>query len=147
MNPKDQFCMSDNVRVDATKPYIDRINIVHKYDRCPDLSYLEQEYESETPENREKYKAQDKARLDAYYNDEWFCFGIYATADIHVPFGTYVQIVPVKSGGVWGFESDSDENYDSEHKHAIEDLKALLSKLNVEVPDNVQIIPFEEIEH
>jgi hypothetical protein len=49
----------------------------------------------------------DYARMEAYNREEWHFIGIQAQAEIVLD-GTCQTI---KSGGLWGIESDSDESY------------------------------------
>jgi hypothetical protein len=122
------------------KPYIENIRIRHVVDENPELSYLEQEYKDCTPEENEKYKKQDKERLDNY-GTTWYQMGIYVEADILVPKGdNVVQIIPIKSGGLWGIDSDNDpEEFEHIEAEEIRDIKDTLAQLNIEVPKDVEI--------
>jgi len=54
---------------------------------------------------------QDYKRMEDYNRGEWCMMGVFATADV-VLTGNVVQ--KVRSGGLWGIESDSDEGYFTE---------------------------------
>ena len=54
----------------------------------------------------EHYKQLNKDRLESYGNS-WVHIGIYATAEINAA-GTIQEI---RSAGLWGIESDSDQEY------------------------------------
>jgi hypothetical protein len=58
------------------------------------------------------YAKQDKERLDTYNRGVWEMIGIRAVATIHIPVdGDTVKIQTIDSGGLFGIESDSDNNY------------------------------------
>jgi hypothetical protein len=80
--------------------------VTHEYDDSPDTSYLEQEYEDCTPEEREQYKQQDRERLEALRNGDWYYLGVC----VAMKKGSY----EVGRASVWGIESDSDEGYFTE---------------------------------
>ena len=60
--------------------------------------------ETGNPESPE----QDYRRMESYNAQDWCMFGIFATADV-VLTGSVVQTI--RSGGLWGVESDSEESY------------------------------------
>ena len=80
-------------------------------DSDPDLSYLEQDYNDVSPEERSRYCAQDAARLAAYHAGEWYMLGVRAIADIEVRRMAYSTTYRLESTGLWGIESDSDDSY------------------------------------
>ena len=84
-----------------------------RIDEVPDLSYLWQDYTEQgiSAEDRQKYQAQDRARVAAYDRGEWHMVGICAVARITVTRGCYSTIYTIHSAGLWGIESDSDETY------------------------------------
>ena len=96
------------------------------FDDDPDISWLQQYDEnSEDPEIR-KYAKQDKKRLEAYYNEEWHFIGVQAVAEVRL--GGVCQTI--KSGGLWGIESDSSEDYiESIYKEEKEDLSDMLQSI------------------
>ncbi len=60
------------------------------------------------------YRQQDEARLRAWRNDEWHFIGIRAKAVIKIPHGTNPECwitSELFSPGLWGIESDSDQEY------------------------------------
>ena len=106
-----------------------KIVIRREFDEYPDLSYLTQSYEepSISPEEAQKYREQDKVRM-AKYGDTWWMLGIFAEAHLEIN-GTH-QVI--RTPGLWGIESDSDEDYMME-VGAIENdnLKDLLMEINL----------------
>lgn len=120
-----------------TKPQIESIKIVVGDDDNPDLSFLG-EYASTDKGNplaidrvergdagRNEYRyfiparaanaqeaEQDYDRMEAYNRGDWHMVGIYAQATVLVPdqFGNF-NVQQIRSGGLWGVESDSDMDY------------------------------------
>lgn len=100
------------------------VNVTIKWveDDNPDLSYLDEE------------TYYNKLRRNTY-GESWYMEGCYAEAEIHIPAqqGGFSTIQRIRSGGLWGIESDSDDDY----KHEIEqeqlaNLKGQLEQLNVD---------------
>jgi hypothetical protein len=111
---------------------INKIIIKQMYDTDPDLSYLQQDYTSKEVSAKENrmYQAQDKKRLEAYYNDEWHMTGVKAVAEIHIIKDNWTEVINVDSFGLWGIESDSGEEYIKEvAQEQIEDLSETLAEL------------------
>ena len=110
---------------------IDELHIEQPIDTAPDLSHLED------PEVQgHKYFAENQQRLKAY-GEEWFMVGIIASADILIPTkqGGFLR-QKLKSGGLWGIESDSDREYFQEvAKEEMADLKDVLSQFNIDLDD------------
>ena len=113
---------------------INKITIVHKYDQDTDLSYLKQDYFNDDPtkgalvtqEENQKYKAQDKARLERYESGELYDIGIYAIAEIIIN----ETIQHIRSGGLWGVQCDSEEGYFKEvESDELDNLKTQLKEL------------------
>lgn len=149
----------------SKKIKIEKIVINHVVDENPDLSYLG-EY-SDTPgkvciDRQERgdlqrgeyryfnlgcgdaeYIERDYERFESYNNQNWCMLGIFATAVVSYPAGkTNRRIETLSSSGLWGIESDSDENYitDMENEQ-LEDLKQHLKAFGVDVTDfaNIEI--------
>ena len=59
-----------------------------------------------------KYALQDYERMRKYNNQYWYMMGIMATAQYVLPDSNVVQ--EMHSGGLWGIESDSGDDYISE---------------------------------
>jgi hypothetical protein len=60
------------------------------------------------------YFEQDEARLNAWRNDEWRFIGVRAKATLKIPYGANPECwitSEVLSPGLWGIESDSDDEY------------------------------------
>jgi hypothetical protein len=89
-------------------PAVKAVRIMSAVDESPDLSWLEDEsrYKGEPPRMVAKYLAQDQERLRTY-GDQWWMIGIWAEADVVVD----GVIQKIRSGGLWGIESDSDKSY------------------------------------
>lgn len=97
-----------------------RVNLIP--DDCPDVSYLEQD------------EFQD--RLEAYNRGSFYYVGIKATAEIVIPVGDLHILQTITSGGLWGIESDSGEEYIRETAdEEIKQLYDILQQLNVDVSD------------
>jgi hypothetical protein len=89
---------------------------VIEIDEFPDLSWLEPDSgryaDVEDAEERERYQAQDAERLAAYYAGAWEMTGVRAKVTMHVPIGgNSFAVYTLTSPGLWGVESDADENY------------------------------------
>lgn len=127
---------------------IESIRIVAEHDSDPDLSYLG-EYAS-TPEEHHidrqergdcgrnefrffnagcgdpDYIEQDYARAENYNRGEWSMIGVRAVAEITIN-GISQRI---KSPGLWGVESDSDQEYLNEiGREELSQLRDMLAEL------------------
>lgn len=81
-------------------------------DESPDLSYLEMSHDDVlNPTERAKYRRQDLVRLAAYRNGDWYMVAIRAVATIWIQRAGYQTNYTLKSPGLWGIESDSEESY------------------------------------
>ena len=113
------------------KPYIEEAQIVVTYDDDPDASYLEQdEWED---------------RLAAYRAGDFYFVGVYAEARIRfaTPQGGWTQGSYVRTPGLWGIESDSDQSYIAEvGKEEQAELAEMLEALNVEPPSETLSISY-----
>ena len=91
-----------------------------------DISWLQQ-YDINSKDSEErKYALQDKKRLEAYYNNEWHFVGVQAVAEIRINGISQT----ISSGGLWGIESDSsDEYFDEIFEEEKEQLKDVLLQL------------------
>ena len=102
------------------KPYVESAAIVVVCDQDPDTSWLEQD------------EWQD--RLEAYRNGDFYFVGVYAEARVRfeTPQGGWTQGSYVRTPGLWGIESDSDESYIAEvGKEEQDELNDMLEALNV----------------
>ena len=86
------------------------IHVYTEIDEDPDISCLQQDYKEESPKDRQRYLAQDKARLDAYYKGDWHYVGVCCDISITTEMNWAVPTVIGRSS-VWGVESDSGEDY------------------------------------
>ena len=105
---------------------IESILCQQTFDDDGDISYLQQyDINSKNPDERQNAK-QDKKRLEAYYNDEWYFVGVQAIAEIRID----GLLQTISSGGLWGIESDSsDEYFDEIFEEEKEQLKDVLLQL------------------
>jgi hypothetical protein len=81
--------------------------------------------EPEGSENYQKYGKQDFKRIEGLNNGNWSFIGIIAKAEIRTVTDT-IQVV--RSGGLWGIESDSNFIY-ADSKEELENLRLELSAL------------------
>jgi hypothetical protein len=56
-----------------------------------------------------KYAKEDYERFESFNNQNWHMIGIWASAKIQVTKDGPIQTI--RSGGLWGIESDSDRQY------------------------------------
>lgn len=168
---KTQFAFRD-AKVSTDRAVLSGIEVKHLIDECPDLSYLESDYEyteaSRDDEGRftpahltiksscqfsQKdveedgiakvlgWIRQNEERLEAYNRGSWWCVGIVAEATILLPHGTARKIQTISSGGLWGIESDSSNDYfKSEEDGQIDEVLGYLKALNVEVPKDYEVV-------
>jgi len=102
------------------KPYVERAQVVVVVDEDPDTSWLEQ--------------GEWTDRLEAYSRGDFYFVGVYAEARIRfqTPQGGWTQGAYVRTPGVWGIESDSDESYLAEVGNEEQgELAEMLEALNV----------------
>ena len=105
---------------------IESISCQQIFDVDGDISWLQQ-YDINSKDSEErKYALQDKKRLEAYYNDEWYFIGIQAVAEIRINGISQT----ISSGGLYGIESDSGDEYlDEVFEEQKEELKDNLLEL------------------
>jgi len=91
------------------------------------------EFEYFNPENVENAaQAQENYERMRAYGNSWETIGIYATAEVYIS-GVRQTL---RSGGLWGIESDSGEEYlKSVEAEQIAELKTILSELHIETED------------
>jgi hypothetical protein len=81
---------------------------------------------------------EDEARIDAYGRN-WYMFGIRAVATLHFPqqFTESKIIQRISSPGLFGIESDSDDDYFEEvEEEQVAILLDMLKLMNVHVPND-----------
>lgn len=98
---------------ETRKPRIESLRIVWDVDCDADMSWLKDELDSDDLTDDQKNAAQK--RLDQFYcGDAWF-EGCYAEATVSYPIGNHPcehrRLESFKSGGLWGIESDSGDDY------------------------------------
>ena len=97
---------------------LEAIRVVVEYDPNPDVSYLEQEEFEE--------------RLAAYKNEEFSFLGVHAEADVTIE----GVVQTLTSGGLWGIESDSGDEYIEEVAvQEYEELRKILKTIGVPTAD------------
>lgn len=117
---------------------IDRVRVIWQHDPDPDVSWMRptiEEYMQDGVSEEEalKYAAQDRARSKAYEEGEWWFVGCYAQATVSYPIGDKSRrLENLQSGGLWGIESDADDQYQREiAQQEILDLRAHLEALGI----------------
>ena len=103
------------------KPRIEKIIVKRVIDDNPDLSYL----------NTEDHR--DKKRL-ADYGNTWVSLGIFAEAEVSYKENDHKRLEWFRSGGLWGIESNSDEDYlEAIETEQIQDLLHHLKRFGVNI--------------
>lgn len=82
--------------------------------------------EKEGTDDYQKYGKQDFERMESLNNGNWYFMGIIAKAEIRTESGT-MQVI--RSGGLWGIESDSGEYLEEVGKEELENLRLELESL------------------
>jgi hypothetical protein len=91
-------------------------------DDCPDVSYLEQ--------------AGFEDRLAQYRQGAFDLVGVRASVELPIPYGKDRILAKIESPGLWGIESDSDEDYfDSVFQEEADILADMLAELGVNIVD------------
>lgn len=112
------------------KPTIDNIRIHWAQDTDMTPSFMEDE--------GEEYRAENQIRLDAYNRGEWWYRGCQARAWVSYPLNDTGdrRLESFSSGGLWGIESNSGADYESEvQSEELHDLKAHLETFGVDTSD------------
>jgi hypothetical protein len=106
----------------------------------PSFNYIDKTGKAlETPENVRKYTRQDYERMERLNRGDWCYIGIHADAEIGIPqnparnaktdSGVYT-VQTIRSGGLWGTESDSDESHlKSIEQEELSELRAQLKAI------------------
>lgn len=101
------------------------IEIIYQVDDDPDLSWLDQTDE----EMGEGFEESARKRL-ATYGHDWYMIGIWAEATI----GSGGPFQTIRSGGLWGVESDSDVQYITDiERDERDELISILRAINIDV--------------
>lgn len=141
---------------DAKAPLqVNKITIKWEYEESPDLSYLgkyqsnwvegaidrkklgdteRNQYRYFVPANSElEYAMNDYNRSEAANRGNWCMMGCRAVAEISYPTANGRRIDRLRSGGLWGIESDSSKEYIEEiEKEEMADLKGHVEKFGIE---------------
>jgi hypothetical protein len=99
-----------------------------------------------------EYADQDYERMKAYNRGDWYMLGVWAEVEISIPYYgrkltrferlrrkdnrpiTHWRMETVRSGGLWGIESDSDDDYiDEVYADETHDLIYVLESMGIEV--------------
>jgi len=144
-----------------------QVSIERVTDECPDLSYLGRYSDSDATNRKNeiaiereysgvgeyhwfiaaevdnmKQAQQNYRRMESYENQQWCMLGIIAKAQILVPSGQNdgFTVQTIRSGGIYGVESDSEESYFEElEEEEIEDLKEQLGILGIAFPKDMEV--------
>ena len=77
---------------------------------------------------------EDGKRLQAYYQGDWHMIGVQAKAYFLIPLDGHHVVQTLSSPGLWGIESDSDEDYlDDVYAAECAQLSSMLATLGVRV--------------
>jgi hypothetical protein len=148
------------------KPQIKSVCIVHRFDDNPDLSHLgeyagqfrpgaiDRQVRGDMDRNSYRYfvpamtgeqtgnpdsPEQDYQRMEAYNRGEWHCIGIIAVATVQLSQDGPHQLL--KSGGLWGVESDSDSDYLESIEHEeLSELSGILSGIGCKAKEVKQAV-------
>lgn len=113
---------------------INKVTLVHHEDTDPDISYLQQDWHNEEDNKRQA------ERLDQYHRSVFEYIGIYAEAEIITKNGI---IQTIRSGGVWGIESDFKEEIEEVETEQLNELLEELAELGFDI-SNVPIFTTED---
>jgi len=83
------------------------VKIVRRFAADADANPDDKLFNDPSPEAQ----AADRARLAAYVHGQWAYIGVMAAAEIRIPYGKDFIVTEIESPGLWGIESDSDEDY------------------------------------
>jgi hypothetical protein len=110
-------------------PRVDRVKIEWLNDNDADLSWLDQS----DAEMGEGFEAQSKERKESY-GQSWEMLGCVAKAEVSYPCGSNGErrIEWLSSGGLWGIESDMDDNTRQEYEdEQLQDLAGHLAHFGI----------------
>ncbi len=160
INLSDEKYKMINVKdpTEEKKVFIKEICIKHLDDYDADLSYLETKFDEDKQEiissmryTNEDIKTQgwaqikcwideDQARLQEFYSGGLGCIGIKAKTLIYIPKGSDTYLMQeIASGGLWGIESDSDDQSIKEIEDSqLADLKDTLDQLGISY-ENIEV--------
>lgn len=97
-----------------------------------------QDYADCTPEDRAKYIEQDYQRSERLNAGDWCYMGVWAEAEVSYPTGSgNRRLEKLRSGGLWGIESDSNAKYATEvEQEQVNELKEHIETLTgIEWPE------------
>src|SRR2546429_7432495 len=91
--------LANQKRPRAKKAILSKITIRRVPDESPDVSHYEQE---------DVFGEEGRERIAAFERGEWSMMGIYAEAEVLTPNrgGGGHTIQTIRSGGLWGIQSD-----------------------------------------
>lgn len=134
--------------MNTEKPRINSIRIRWEIDESPDLSWMEstisedgktiisscrytQKDLDEHPIRTRRYIREDMERLERFNSGDLWMLGCYTEAEITVN----DTIQTIRSGGLWGIESDTDHPYrETIAGEEYDNLMVQLEALNVDMP-------------
>jgi len=110
-------CLDTGHPMTVSRQNFERITVV---DEFPDLSWLDD--------------VADRQRLEAYDHGFWNMIGVRAKATFLIPLNGHYVIQTITTPGLWGIESDSDEDYlDDVYAAECAQLSSMLATLGVRV--------------
>jgi len=113
--------MNQNLFELTSRPCLEKIYVTKHIDDNPDLSWLEQEYEDCTPEERAKNKAMDAKLIRDYNNGLWVSIGIVVKANITLKY-LGLEFTHEFHYSIWGISSNDDyaiKEYQDEYVRCI----------------------------
>jgi hypothetical protein len=112
-------CVDNGAPLTVSRRDFQRVTRIDEY---PDLSWLDDDAGRE--------------RLDAFRDGSWHMVGIQAAATVLIPLGDHFVAQTVISPGLFGIESDSDEDhFDAVFAEECASLAAMLAAIGVSVTE------------
>ena len=100
-------------------------------------------YKGEPEAEARTYTLQDYERLESYDRGAWLMLGVSAEADVEVDSDVGRIVQTISSGGLWGVESDGDDEHRREVAgEQLAELQEMLSAFDLTPP----LPPLDEIE-
>jgi hypothetical protein len=138
--------MKAPIQEHIVQPHLEKIYVNHFIDSDPDLSWLQNEYEDCTPEERERCKAEDARILRNYNNGLWVAIGIVAHAEISITYNGLKFYHEFKSS-IWGVCSFDDEGIKMYQQEQIEHIKDEARDLGIAISQYLEVIIDEDIKN
>lgn len=134
------FAFTENDRPNSNDALtVDRITIRSQIDTNPDLSFLT----ADSDEDRRTARSLER-RLRAYRRGDWEMIGVWAECIVSYPISSRGdrRLETLRSGGLWGVESDSDPDYLSDVQQAqVLELRQHAERFGVDVESFDRCVP------